>query len=68
MTDSRGVVVGGGIVGLCTAWFLQPAGFEVTVLEKETVGAGSSWANHRNALCPVRARPIVSWWISAVPS
>ena len=37
-------VVGGGMVGLCCAWFLQEAGVQVTVYERDSVGAGASWA------------------------
>lgn len=38
-------IVGGGISGLATAWFLQERGVEVTILEREEVAAGSSWGN-----------------------
>lgn len=38
-------VVGAGMVGLATAWFLQEAGVEVTVYEREHVAAGASWGN-----------------------
>ncbi|GAB2480532.1 NAD(P)/FAD-dependent oxidoreductase [Nocardiopsis aegyptia] len=41
----RVAVVGAGMVGLSTAWFLQDAGVEVTVLERSAVAAGSSWGN-----------------------
>lgn len=33
------------MVGLATAWFLQGRGVQVTLLEREHVGAGSSWGN-----------------------
>lgn len=39
------VVVGGGVVGLCTAHYLQRAGAEVTVVESRRVGAGASHGN-----------------------
>lgn len=39
------VVVGGGIVGLSAAWFLQARGNRVTILEQRQVGAGASWGN-----------------------
>ena len=38
-------VVGGGMSGLATAWYLQERGVEVTVLERTEVAAGSSWGN-----------------------
>jgi D-amino-acid dehydrogenase len=42
---NRVAVVGAGMVGLATAWFLQEHGVEVTVLDREGVAAGSSWGN-----------------------
>ena len=38
-------VVGAGVVGLSTAWFLQEHDVEVTVLERAQVAAGASWGN-----------------------
>ncbi|TQL46766.1 D-amino-acid dehydrogenase [Homoserinimonas aerilata] len=38
-------IVGAGIVGLSTAWFLQEHGVAVTVLDREGVAAGASWGN-----------------------
>ena len=40
------VVVGGGVVGLTTAWALVNSGFRVTLLERaETIASGASHAN-----------------------
>ncbi len=38
-------VVGAGMVGLATALFLQEAGVQVTVYERDSVAAGASWGN-----------------------
>jgi len=39
------VIVGAGMVGLATAWFLQEYGVEVTVLDRVGVANGASWGN-----------------------
>jgi D-amino-acid dehydrogenase len=42
---ARVAVVGAGIVGLSTAWFLQEHDVHVTVYDRQHVAAGSSWGN-----------------------
>lgn len=44
-TAARVAVVGAGMVGLATAWFLQERGVEVTVIDRDGVAAGASWGN-----------------------
>lgn len=39
------VIIGAGMPGLTTAWFLQERGFDVTVIDRSGVAAGSSWGN-----------------------
>ncbi|WP_417217811.1 NAD(P)/FAD-dependent oxidoreductase [Arthrobacter sp.] len=39
------VIVGAGIVGLSTAWYLQEQGTRVTIVDRTGVSAGSSWGN-----------------------
>ena len=38
-------VVGGGVIGLSCAWYLQKGGAEVVVLERDTVGMAASRGN-----------------------
>lgn len=58
MSGTRRVaVVGAGMVGLATAWHLQSHGVEVTVLDREGVGAGASWGN-AGWLTPAIATPL----------
>lgn len=45
-TAQQVVVIGGGVVGLTTAWWLLEAGFRVTLLERTAeVGNGASYRN-----------------------
>src|SRR5699024_5602735 len=39
------VVIGAGMVGLSTAWYLQSENVRVTVVDRTGVAAGSSWGN-----------------------
>src|SRR5690606_18832339 len=53
----RVAVVGAGMVGLATAWFLRERGVEVTVLDRKGVAAGASWGN-AGWLTPAIATPL----------
>lgn len=44
-TPEHVVVIGAGMVGLATAWYLQERGVKVTILDRDGVAAGSSWGN-----------------------
>ncbi|WP_448638544.1 NAD(P)/FAD-dependent oxidoreductase [Geodermatophilus sp. URMC 63] len=44
-TPQHVAVVGAGMVGLSCAWFLQEAGVQVTVYDRDRVAAGASWGN-----------------------
>jgi D-amino-acid dehydrogenase len=59
ITPRSAVVVGAGVVGLSTAWFLQDRGVHVTVVERDEVGAGASWGN-AGYLSPALAMPLTS--------
>ena len=50
-------IVGGGAVGLCTAWHLRDSGSEVTVFDLAQPGNGASWGNAGQIL-PGKAVPL----------
>ena len=39
------MVIGGGVIGVCAAYYLLQAGRQVTILERDAVCSGSSWGN-----------------------
>ena len=45
MTKNRIHIIGGGIIGLCSAWFLRKQGWEITVIDKENLLDGTSFGN-----------------------
>jgi D-amino-acid dehydrogenase len=45
---SQVTVIGGGIVGVCSALFLQRQGFTVTLVEAGNIGEGTSFGNAGN--------------------
>ena len=45
MTEKRVIVVGGGVIGVCCAYFLARLGARVTVVERGEIGAGASFGN-----------------------
>lgn len=58
------IIVGAGMVGLATAWYLQERGYEVTVVDKKGPAAGSSWGN-AGWLTPAKVLPLAdtSLWL-----
>ena len=39
------IIIGGGIIGLSTAYYLQKEGCDVTVIDKSNFSAGASYVN-----------------------
>jgi D-amino-acid dehydrogenase len=44
-TEKRILIVGGGVIGVCSAYYLARRGTAVTVLERDEVGKGASFGN-----------------------
>lgn len=53
----RVVVVGGGIIGLASAYSLNRAGWDVTIVEKNAIGQGTSRGNC-GYICPSHVLPL----------
>lgn len=53
----RTIVVGAGVAGLCTAYYLAKRGAEVTIVESNRIGSGAS-AGNGGWLCPAQAGPL----------
>ena len=45
MADTDICIVGGGVVGLCSAYYLQNSGFRVTVIDRSAMNSGASYVN-----------------------
>ncbi|WP_298344233.1 FAD-dependent oxidoreductase [uncultured Algibacter sp.] len=39
------IIIGGGIIGLCSAYYLQKEGHQVTVIDKSNMDSGASYVN-----------------------
>jgi D-amino-acid dehydrogenase len=55
--SGRILIVGGGVAGLCCAYYLRRQGTDVTIVESNRIGSGASYANG-GWLCPAQAGPL----------
>ena len=39
------IIIGGGIIGLCSAYYLQKDGYQVTIIDQSNMDAGASYVN-----------------------
>jgi D-amino-acid dehydrogenase len=62
MANSEVLVIGGGVIGVCTAYYLAQAGHAVTVLERaeEICPAGASSYGNAGIICPSDIVPLAS--------
>jgi D-amino-acid dehydrogenase len=44
-TDRYALMIGGGVIGVCCAYFVAKRGAEVAVLERDQIGRGASYGN-----------------------
>ena len=53
------VIIGGGIIGLCTAYYLNEKGHNVTIVDKSDMNSGTSYVN-AGYLSPSHLIPLAS--------
>ena len=53
------VIIGGGIIGLCTAYYLNEKGHNVTIVDKSNMNSGTSYVN-AGYLSPSHLIPLAS--------
>ncbi len=57
--DAQVIVIGGGVIGVCVAHYLQNEGIDVAIVEKNDIGKGCSYGNAGYA-CPSHFVPLAS--------
>lgn len=57
MSNPTAIVVGGGLIGSFTAYYLAEMGWSVTLLERDRMGSGASHGNC-GYVCPSHAMPL----------
>ena len=60
------VIIGGGVIGVCIAYYLSGGKYDVTLVEKDQICSGSSHGNAGLIACdnPIPfAEPVRPWWL-----
>ena len=58
-SDCDVLVVGGGVIGVCSAYYLALSGLSVTLIEKDEIASGCSYGNG-GLIVPSHAMPLAS--------
>lgn len=53
------IIIGGGIIGLCSAYYLHQEGHEVTIIDQSAMDEGASYVN-AGYLCPSHIIPLAA--------
>jgi len=57
--DVEVLVIGGGVIGVCSAYYLAQKGFNVTLIEKDEIASGCSYGNG-GLIVPSHSVPLAS--------
>ena len=58
-TNPDVLIIGGGVIGVCSAYFLAKKGVQVTLIEKDEIASGCSYGNG-GLIVPSHAVPLAS--------
>ena len=53
------VIIGGGVIGVCAAYYLTGRGLDVTLVERGEIGGGCSYGN-AGLVCPSHSLPLAA--------
>ena len=56
-SNQTAVIVGGGVIGIACAHYLKQAGYQVTVVDRDSIGGACSHANC-GYVCPSHVLPL----------
>lgn len=60
MKSDQVVIVGGGVIGLCSAYYALKRGFEVTVVERESAGGDNCSMGNAGMIVPSHFTPLAA--------
>lgn len=60
MKSNRAVIVGGGVIGLCSAYYALKRGFSVTVIEREAAGGDNCSMGNAGMIVPSHFTPLAA--------
>lgn len=60
MKSNRVVIVGGGVIGLCSAYYALKRGFAVTVIEREAAGGDNCSMGNAGMIVPSHFTPLAA--------
>lgn len=60
MQSDRVVIVGGGVIGLCSAYYALKRGLQVTVIERETAGGDNCSMGNAGMIVPSHFTPLAA--------
>ena len=66
MTERRVVIVGGGIIGLCCAWYARQAGLAVTLVERGAPGHDACSLGNGGMVVPSHFEPLAAPGMAAL--